>query len=236
MLHDQVWAVGAARGFTDQGAEEFPVWGSVRGGALRPYVGIDLPKSVEVDGVACSEQCAERFVRVVLNVIVEGASGIPVCTALHHERTEGFVERESGQRGNVVGERTEEATRVMVRVPSVRTLVVREPAAARRNARNRVEHGVRVAGVAQVHEAAIGRVHEVRWKRVVVEKGGNVVLRLEEKVVVHSLDDRRGRGSGCLAVLTQARSVFVRSQELRVEKPVGGVDVLASDQTFGLDQ
>ncbi len=236
MLHDQLRAIGAARGFADQGAKDFPMWRSVRGGALRPYVGIDLPKSVEVDGVACSEQCAESFVRVVLRVIVERASGIPVCTALHDVRTEGVVERESGQRGNVVGERTEKATRVMVRVPSVRTLVVREPAAAGGDTRNRVEHGVRVAGVAQVDEAAVGRVHEVRWKRVVVEKGGNVVLRLEEKVVVHSLDDRRGRRRGRFAVLTRARSVVVRSEELRAEQPAGGVKVFFSGQTICLDQ
>ena len=148
MLHDQLRAIGAARGFADQGAEKFPVWGSVGGGAVMPNVRIDPPKSVEVDGVTCSEQCTESFVRVVLRVVVERAGSIPVCTALHHGRAERFVERERGERGNVLGKRAEEATRVMVRVPSVRTLVVREPAAARRNTRNRVEHGVRVAGVA----------------------------------------------------------------------------------------
>ncbi len=124
----------------------------------------------------------------------------------------------------------------MFRVPSVRTLVVREPAAARGDTRNRVEHGVRVAGVAQVDEAAIGRVHEVRWKRVVVEKGRNVVLGLERKVVVHALDNRSGGGSGCCAVLTRARSVGVRCEELRAEKPVGGINVLGSDQTICSDQ
>jgi len=240
VLDDQLRAIGAARGFADQGTKDFPMWGRVRGGALRPDVGIDLPKSVEVDGVACSEQCAESFVRVVLRVIIEGPGGIPVCTALHDVRTEGFVLRESGQRGNVMGERTEKATRVMVRVPSVRTLVVREPAAAGGDTRNRVEHGVRVAGVAQVDEAAVGRVHEVRWKRVVVEKGGNVVLRLEEKVVVRSLDDRRhgvrrrgGRGrivASC--IIAGACCVCIGGQKLRAETSLGGLDFSTSLETI----
>ena len=128
----------------------------------------------------------------------------------------------------------------MFRVPSVRTLVVREPAAARGDTRNRVEHGVRVAGVAQVDEAAVGRVHEVRWKRVVVEKGGNVVLRLEEKVVVHSLDDRRngvrrrsGRGSIVAScIIAGACSLCVGGQELRTEKSLGSLDFSISFETI----
>ena len=222
-MYHSVWCLGPRQ-------RTFSNAGCVRGGALGPNVRGGLPKSVEVDSVACSEQCAESFVRVVLRIVIEGPGGVPVCTALHHERTEGFVERESGQRGNVVGERTEEATRVMVRVPSVRTLMIREPAAARGNTRNRVEHGVRVAGVPQVDKAAIGGVHEVRRKRVVVEKGGNVVLGLEEEVVVDSLDDRRngvrrkgGRGSiVTYCVIAGACSLGIGGQELRTEKTLGG--------------
>ncbi len=217
-MYHSVWCLGPRQ-------RTFSNAGCVRGGALGPNVRVGLPRSVEVDSVACSEQCAESFVRVVLRIVIEGPGGVPVCTALHHERTEGFVERESGQRGNVVGERTEEATRVMVRVPSVRTLMIREPAAAGRDTRNRVEHGVRVAGVAQVDEAAVGRVHEVRWKRVVVEKGGNVVLGLEEEVVVDSLDDwrngvrRRSGREGIVAscIIARACPLCVGGQELRTE-------------------
>ena len=105
----------------------------------------------------------------MLRVVVEGTSGIPVCTALHHERPEGFGGRESRKRGDVVGERAEKATRVVTRVPSVSALVVREPVEARRNTINCVEHGVRVAGVAQVDQAAVGGVDKVGWKRLVVE-------------------------------------------------------------------
>ena len=113
----------------------------------------------------------------------------------------------------------------MFRVPSVRTLVVRKPAAARGDTRNRVEHGVRVAGVAQVDKAAIGGVHEVRRKRVVVEKSGNVVLGLEEEVVVDSLDDwrngvRRRSGRGGIVVsciIARACPLCVGGQKLRAE-------------------
>ena len=107
----------------------------------------------------------------MLLVVVEGARRVPVCTALHHERTEGFVVRESGERGNIVSERTEEAVFwSMVRVASVHALVVREPVAAGGNTRNGVEHRVCVAGVAEVHESTVRRVHKVGGKRVVVEQ------------------------------------------------------------------
>ena len=167
----EVRAIGAARGFPDEGAEELPVWSGVGGGAVWPYVRVDVTESVEVNGVTGGQKRTESLVRVVLLVIVEGARRVPVCTALHHERTEGFVVRESGERGNIVSERTEEAVFwSMVRVASVHALVVREPVAAGGNTRNGVEHRVCVAGVAEVHESTVRCVHKVGRKRVVVEQ------------------------------------------------------------------
>ena len=187
----EVKAIGPFRGLPDEGAEELPVWSGVGGGAVWPYVRVDVAESVEIDGVTEGEKNAESFVRVVLLVVVEGARRVPVCTALHHERTEGFVVRESGERGNIVSERTEKAVFwSMVRVASVHALVVREPVATGGNTRNGVEHCVCVASVAEVLKSAVRRVDKIGGKCVVVEESGDVVLRRQEEVVVRSLDGR----------------------------------------------
>ena len=47
----EVRAIGAARGFPDEGAEELPVWSGVGGGAVWPYARVDVAESVEVNGV-----------------------------------------------------------------------------------------------------------------------------------------------------------------------------------------
>ena len=51
VFDNEVRAIGAFRGLPDEGAEELPVWSGVGGGAVWPYVRVDVAESVEVNGV-----------------------------------------------------------------------------------------------------------------------------------------------------------------------------------------
>ena len=148
---------------------------------------------MEVDVIARSEQCTERFFRVVLSAVRESSPAIPMCAFFKKNNRwwKSLVQWYSGQPGNIVCKRAEKAILGVTRLVRVGSLVVRQPAATRGDARNCVEQSVRVTGITKVGEAGVRRVDKIRWHVVVVEQRGDIVRRICKKVSVQLLDGRR---------------------------------------------
>ena len=98
-----------------------------------------------------------------------------MCAFFNNRWWKGLVQWYSGQPGNIVCERAEKAILGVARLVRVGSLVVRQPAATRGDARNCVEQSVRVTGITKVGEAGVRRVDKIRWHVVVVEQRGDIV-------------------------------------------------------------